>query len=107
MTSSICWGMNFQDSGMSVRSIEVDFKDCGINHWQCLMLGDNEKFHDEPLGSTWKNKLFCGSKKIALKVTTFGFEKATLMRAKLADAGNGTRLRMVVKLQGKQNNNII
>ena len=105
MTGSICWGVNLQDSGMSVKSIEVDLKYCETNNWNCTIFGDNGSLQDIPLGSTWKSESFCGSKQIALKASTCGFEKATLMRAKLAEAGNGTRLRIEIKLQGMLNSN--
>ena len=72
-----------------------------------MMIGDNGISQDVPLASTWKSESFCGSKMIALRVTNFGFQRATLMRAKLADAGNCTNLRITVKLQSKLNNDII
>ena len=99
--SSICWELNFHGSGLNVRSIEVDLKDGEIRHWNVIAIGDNGILQDIPLATTWKSESFCGSKIIALGATTFGFEKATLMRAKLAEAGNGTKLRITVKLQGK------
>ena len=89
---------------MSVRSIEVDFNTCETDHCLCFMLGENGTFKEIlPLGSPWKSESFAGSKKITLKAINVGVEKATLMRSKLAEAGDGTKLRMVVKLQGKMN----
>ena len=70
------------------------------------MAGDNGISQDIPLASTWKSESFCGSKMIALRATTCGFRGATLMRAKLADAGNGAKLRITAKLQGELNNDL-
>ena len=101
MIGLICWELDLQDSGMVVKSVEVEANNHTINGFKGYLVGNNDLFHDVPLGSTWKSEAFCGSKRMTLMAQTIGFKEAILMRAKVADAENGTKLRMVVKLQGK------
>ena len=95
MLGSICWELNFQDSGMSARSIEVDLNTQIPDHCQCFIRGDDGICKDIALGSIWKSEEFCGSKRLTLMAMTLG------MRAKVADVGDGNMFRIVVKLQGK------
>ena len=89
-----------EDTGMNVMSIEMDFNICETDHCLCFMLGDNGTFKEiSPLGSPWKSESFAGSKNITVKAIHLGVEKAMLMRAQLAEAGEGIKLRMVVKLR--------
>ena len=101
MIGSLCWELDLQYSGMMVKSVEVELNTYTTNGYQGYLVGDNDLSHDVPLGSTWKSEAFCGSKMITLMAQTIGRKEAILMRAKVADDGNGTKLRMVVKLQGK------
>ena len=101
MLGSICWELNFQDSGMSTRSIEVDLNTQLPDHCQCFMIGDNEIFEAIALRSIWKSEAFCGSKRLTLMAMTLGGKESTLMRAKVADVGDGNMFRIVVKLQSK------
>ena len=101
MIGLICWELDLQDSGMVVKSVEVEANNHTINGFKGYLVGNNDLFHDVPLGSTWKSEAFCGSKMITLMAQTIGRKEAILMRAEVDDAGNGTKLRMVVKLQGK------
>ena len=101
MIGLICWELDLQDSGMMVKSVEVESNNHAPNRYQGYIIGDDDLSHDVPLGSAWKSEAFCGSKRITLMAQTFGCKEAILMRAKVADAENGTKLRMVVKLQGK------
>ena len=84
-----------------VKSVEVELNTYTTNGFKSFLAGDNDLFHDVPLGSMWKSEAFCGSKMITLMAQTIGRKEAILMRAKVADAENGTKLRMVVKLEGK------
>ena len=86
---------------MMVKSVEVESNNHAPNGYQGYLLGDDDLSHDVPLGSTWKSEAFCGSTRITLMAQTINRKEAILMRAKVADDGNGTKLRMVVKLQGK------
>ena len=101
MLGSICWELNFQDSGMSARSMEVDLSTQIPNHCQCFMIGNDGICQDIALGSIWRSEAFCGSTRLTLMAMTFGAKESTLMRAKVADVGGGNMLRIVVKLQGK------
>ena len=101
MIGLIFWELNFKDSGMSARSIEVDLNTQIPDHCQCFMSGDDGIFKDVALGSIWKSEAFCGSTRLTLMAMTFGGKESTFMSAKLADDGDGNMFRIVVKLQGK------
>ena len=101
MLGSICWELNFQDSGMSARSIEVDLNTQIPDHCQCFIRGDDGICKDIALGSIWKSEEFCGSKRLTLMAMTSVGKESTLMSAKLADDGDGNMFRIAVKLQGK------
>ena len=101
MIGLICWELDLQDSGMMVKSVEVESNNHAPNGYQGYLLGDDDLSHDVPLGSTWKSEAFFSSKRMTLMATTLCGKETMLMRAKAADAGNDTKFRMVVKLQGK------
>ena len=101
MIGLIFWELNFKDSGMSARSIEVDLNTQMPDHRLCFMSGDDGIFRDVALGSKWKSEAFCGSTRLTLMAMTSGGKESTLMRAKVADVGDGNMFRIVVKLQGK------
>ena len=84
-----------------VKSVEVELNTFTTNGFKSFLAGDNDLFHDVPLGSTWKSEAFCGSTRITLMVMTLCGKEKMLMRAKVADAENDIKLRMVVKLQDK------
>ena len=69
------------------------------NGYRGYILGDFDAYKDMSLDSTWRSDAFAGSKTITIVAHTITRREAILMRAKVAE--EGTKLRMVVKLDGE------
>ena len=82
-----------------MRSVEVELKSQMLDGSHSLIFDGHGSFQHVPLGSTWKSDAMGGSKSITLMAQTFSMGE--LMSAKLSDSDDGTKLRMVVKLEGE------
>ena len=104
--SSISWELNLDESELTVKSIELDVNSTTFENgrvvWQ--LCGGNACLLPSP-GSTMKSEGLAGSKKVTLTAMLSGgkgnlaWQHTQLMRAKKDKPEEGTKLRIVVKLQ--------